>query len=62
MFIEFLTEAAESVGDSEFQKIDEFFSKDLVDIGEIGTGRNFGIGNLWCNRYRYVGGESTDIK
>ena len=46
MFIEFLVEAEDSVGDSEFQKLDEFFCRDVADIGEIGAGRNFGIDNL----------------
>ena len=50
------------VGDSEFQKLDEFFCRDLVDIVEIGVGRNFEIDNLQCNRYWYAGEEITDIK
>ena len=43
MFIEFLTEAEDAVGDSEFQQRNEFLCKDLADIGETGAGRNFGI-------------------
>ena len=43
MFIEFLVEAENAVGESEFQKLDEFFCRYLADIGEIGTGRNFRI-------------------
>ena len=31
---------ADAVGDSEFQKLDEFFCRDLADIGEIAEGRN----------------------
>ena len=46
IFIEFLVEAKDALGESEFQKIDEFFCRDLADIGEIGAGRNFGIDNL----------------
>ena len=46
IFIEFLVKAEDAVGDSEFQKLDEFFYRDLADIGEIGAGRNFGIDNL----------------
>ena len=46
MFMEFLTEAEDAVGDSEFQKLDEFFSRNLADIGESGAGRNFGNDNL----------------
>ena len=34
------------VGESEFQKLDEFFCRDLADIGETGAGRNFVIDNL----------------
>ena len=34
------------VGDSEFKKLDEFFYRDLADIGEIDAGRNFEIDNL----------------
>ena len=41
IFTEFLIEAEESVGDSKFHKLDEFFIKDLADIGETGPGRNF---------------------
>ena len=46
MFIEFLVEAEDAVGDIEFQKLDEFFCRDLADIDEIGAGRNFGIDNM----------------
>ena len=60
-FIEFLIEAEDAVGDSEFQKLDEFFCRDLVDIGEPGAGRNFGIDHLYCNRYWYASEESTDL-
>ena len=45
LFIEFLIEA-EAVEDREFQKLDEFHCRDLVDIGEIGAGRNFVIDKL----------------
>ena len=41
LFIEFLIEAEDTVGKSEFQKLDEFFCLDLADIGESGVGRNF---------------------
>ena len=51
MFIEFLIESEDAVGESEFQQLDEFFCRDLADIGEIGAGRNFGIDNLLCNMY-----------
>ena len=44
--MELLVEAEDAVGDSEFQKLDEFFCRDLADIGEISAGRNFGIDNL----------------
>ena len=43
LFIEFFIDA---VGDSAFQKLDEFFCRDLADVGETGAGRNFGINNL----------------
>ena len=33
----FFVEAEDAVGDSEFQKPDEFFCMDLADIGEIGA-------------------------
>ena len=46
MLIEFLIEAEDAVGDSEFQKLDNFFLMDLADIGETGAGRNFGIDHL----------------
>ena len=46
MLLEFLVETEDTVGESEFQKIDEFFCRDLADIGEIGAGNNFGIDNL----------------
>ena len=41
--MEFLVEAKDAVGESELQKLDEFFCRDLADIGETGAGRNFGI-------------------
>ena len=51
MFIEFLVEAEDAVGNSEFQKLDEFFYRDLADIGEIGAGRNFKQnGHQWDSR------------
>ena len=43
MFIEFLIESDDAVRDSEFQKLYEFFYKDLADIDGIGAVRNFGI-------------------
>ena len=46
LFIEFLIQAEDAVGDSEFLKVDEFVCRDLADIGEIGASRNFGIDNL----------------
>ena len=46
IFIEFLIEAENAVDGSEFQKLDEFFFWDLADIGETGTGRNFGIDKM----------------
>ena len=55
MFIEFLIEAEDVVGESEFQKLDALYCWDLTDIGEIGAGRNFGIDNLQCNRYWNAG-------
>ena len=42
--MEFLVEAEDAVGDSEFQKLDEFFYR--ADIGETGAGRNFQNNNL----------------
>ena len=42
MFIEFLVEAEDAVGESEFQKLDEFCG-DLADIGETGAGRNLEV-------------------
>ena len=44
--LEFFIEVEDAVGDSEFQKLDEFVCKDLPDIGETGAGRTFGIVNL----------------
>ena len=41
MFIEFLVEVEDAVGDSEFQKLDELFYRDHAGIGEICAGRNF---------------------
>ena len=41
--MEFLIEAEDAVGDSEFWKLDELFCRDLADIGKIGAGGNFGI-------------------
>ena len=46
LFIEFLIETKDAAGDSEFQKLDEFFCRDLADISETGAGRNYGIDNL----------------
>ena len=40
MCIEFLVQTEDAIGESEFQKLDEFFCRDLADIGEIGAGRN----------------------
>ena len=40
MFIEFLIEAEDAVGDSKFQKCDEFFCRDCADIGDIGAVKN----------------------
>ena len=34
-------EAQNAVGDSDFQMLDDFFCRNLTDIGEIGAGRNF---------------------
>ena len=45
-FIEFIIEAEDAAGYSEFQKLDEFFCRDLADICENGTGRIFGIDNV----------------
>ena len=41
-----IIEAEDAVGDSEFQKLDEVFSRDLTDVFETGGGRNCGIDNL----------------
>ena len=46
LFIEFHIEAEDAIGDSAFQKLDEFFYRDLADIDEIGAGRNFGVDDL----------------
>ena len=42
MFIKIPIAAEDTVGDSELQKLDQFYYRDLVNIGEIGAGRNFG--------------------
>ena len=34
-----LIESEDAVGDSEIQRLDEFFCRDLADIGEIGAAR-----------------------
>ena len=44
--MEFPVEGEDAVGESEFQKLHEFFCRDLADIGETGAGRNFGIDSL----------------
>ena len=44
------------------RSFDEFYCRDLADIGEIGAGRNFGIDNLQSNSYWNAGKESIDIK
>ena len=62
MFIEFLIEAEDAVDDSEFQKLNEFFCRDLTDIGGTGAGRNLGIDNLVVQQVLVCGEESTDIK
>ena len=41
-----LIEVEDVVGDSEFQKFDKFFCRDLADIGETGADRNCGINSL----------------
>ena len=44
--MEFLIEAEDAVGSSEFQKLDEFSTGILQMLVKIGAGRNFGIDNL----------------
>ena len=43
LFIEVFIEAEDAVGDSEFQKLDESFHRELADNGETVAGRNLEV-------------------